>query len=271
MESFASGFARVDTTNNAHSFVHYLDLIHSLPFFQKCKNQSYENLNLSLGDSVLEIGCGNGVDAKNLAERVGESGKAIGIDISSTMVRAARESTHTTTYPPEFILCDGQHLAFPDASFQAVRSDRVIQHTRDPFAVIKEIARVTKPAGKIVVFEPDWETFTLWPANREISRKVLTFWCDSIPSGWVGRSLYGAFSAAGLVGIKVQPITLTITDLAVARKIFDLETTFSEAVKKGLVESIEATNWEDNLVQADLQGQFFSSLTFFMVMGNKQS
>lgn len=269
MESFASGFARVDNTTDANSFIQYLDLIHSLSFFQECKNHSYEKLKLSTGDSVLEIGCGKGIDAKKLSEIVGEFGSAVGIDISSTMLCAARETAQTSPYHPEFLLCDGQQLAFHDATFHAVRADRVIQHTSNPFAVIREIARVTRSAGTVVVFEPDWGTFALWPGDRDMSRKILNFWCDSIPSGWVGRSLFAAFSKAGLVEIEVQPLTLTLTDLAITKKIYDLDTTFSHAVQKGIASLEEVESWVEDLTLADSRGQLFSSLTFFQVTGKK--
>ena len=87
----------------------------------------------------------------------------------------------------------------------------------------------------MVLFEPDWGTFTLWPAERGVSRSILDLWCDSIPSGWVGRSLYTACTEAGLVDINVEPKTLIITDLMIARKLFDRDTTFSHAVQRGIV------------------------------------
>jgi len=126
MDSFASGFAQVDKTSDAGSFVQYLDLIHSIPFFKECKIHSSRNLNLSPGDSVLEIGCGNGIDIQNLAECVGNSGTAIGIDISSTMLYVARKNAGAFQVSPDFILCDGSHLSFPAATFHVFRSDRVI-------------------------------------------------------------------------------------------------------------------------------------------------
>ncbi len=270
MDSFASGFAKVDKTSDAGSFVQYLDLIHSIPFFQECKAQSYQNLDLLPGDSVLEIGCGNGIDLQKLAGCVGTSGTAVGIDISSTMLSVARKNTEALGCSPGFLLCDGLHLAFPNDTFHAVRSDRVIQHTSDPFVALKEIVRVTRPLGTVVIFEPDWGTYTLWPGEREICRRVMNFWCDNIPSGQVGRVLSAAFTDAGLESIDVHPYTLTLTDLALARRIFDLNTTFSLAVQKGVVSQADIDQWEDELSGADRKGQFFSSLTFFLVTGKKQ-
>jgi len=98
----------------------------------------------------------------------------------------------------------------------------------------------------------------------------MNFWCDNIPSGQVGRLLSAAFADAGLTDINVHPYTLTITDLALARQIFDLDTTFSLAVKQGITGLSDIQCWKDELSHADDKGQFFSSLTFFLVTGKKR-
>jgi ubiquinone/menaquinone biosynthesis C-methylase UbiE len=269
MDSFASGFAGVDGAGDAGSFVTYLDLIHSMPFFQECKRKSYEKLAIRPGASVLEIGCGNGVDATILAGMAGQAGQVIGIDVSSTMLASAR-TRDCACSTPGYMLCDAAALAFPDGTFDAVRADRVLQHTKDPSAVLREMARVTRKAGKIVVFEPDWETFTLWPGEHDVTRRILNFWCDRIPSGWAGRTLYAGFSQAGLSDVEVTPASLVLTSLPLARRIFDLETTTTLAVQAGIVSSRQAEIWAAEHIQADAAGQFFSSLTFSMVTGTKR-
>lgn len=271
MDSFASGFAAVDGTGDAGSFVSYLDLVHSMPFFRDCKRRSYQSMGIRPGASVLEIGCGNGVDAANLAGLTGPGGRVIGIDVSSTMLDAARARGSGSSIPqPGYLLCDAGQLAFPDQTFDAVRADRVIQHTKDPAAVVREMARVTRPSGRIVVFEPDWETFVIWPGKHPITRSILNFWCDRIPSGWAGRTLYSAFRAAGLSEVVVEPMNLMINDLALAKRIFDIETTASLAVRAGIVSSRDGEDWQKEQERADACGQFFSSLTFYLVTGTKQ-
>jgi ubiquinone/menaquinone biosynthesis C-methylase UbiE len=270
MDSFASGFAAVDGAGDAGSFVSYLDLVHSLPFFKECKRRSYEKLAIRPGASVLEIGCGNGVDATILAGLAGPGGRVAGLDVSSTMLASARSRACAGSPSPEYLLCDAAKLAFSDNSFDAARADRVLQHTGDPAAVVGEMARVTRPGGRVVVFEPDWETFVLSPGEREITRKILNSWCDRIPSGWAGRSLSAAFTAAGLDGIEVAPASLVITSLPLARRIFDLETTASLTVGDCIVSSREAEEWAEGMERADRAGQFFSSLTFYLVAGTKQ-
>jgi len=271
MDSFASGFAGVDAAGDANSFVTYLDLIHSMPFFKDCKRRSYEALGVCPGAAVLEIGCGNGVDAAALAAMAGEKGRVIGIDVSRTMLAPAQAKNTAGSSRPGYVLSDASHLAFADNSFDAVRTDRVLQHTKDVFAVLREMARVTRPAGKIVVFEPDWETFVIWPGEREVTRKILNFWCDHIPNGWAGRSLPAACAGAGLDDITVTPLCLVITSLPLARRVFDLETTLSLAVRAGVLDSREAESWAEEQAQAGDAGRFFSSLTFYLVTGTKRA
>jgi ubiquinone/menaquinone biosynthesis C-methylase UbiE len=271
MDSFASGFAAVDGAGDSRSFVTYLDLVHSLPFFRECKERSFRELGIRPGASVLEIGCGNGVDAAILAGMAGPKGRVVGIDVSSTMLASARVRCRENSAPePGYLLCDAGQLAFPDETFDAVRADRVLQHTKDPAAVVREMVRVTRPSGRIVVFEPDWETFVLWPGERRVTRSIHNFWCDRIPSGWAGRSLYPAFMAAGLADVRVIPATLVITSLPLAKKIFDLETTVSFAARAGIVSPQEAEDWAGEQARADAAGQFFSSLTFYLVTGTKR-
>lgn len=270
MDSFASGFAGVDAAGDANSFVTYLDLIHSMPFFKDCKRRSYEEMRIRPGSAVLEIGCGNGVDATILAGMAGVGGNVVGIDVSRTMLTSARGKDTAGHPAPGYVMADAAHLAFADNTFDAVRTDRVLQHTKDIFAVVKEMARVTRPGGRIVVFEPDWETFVLWPGERNVTRKILNFWCDHIPNGWAGRSIPAACADAGLCDIKITPRCLVITDLALAKRVFDLDTTLSLAARAGILDAREAECRAKEQEKAAATGRFFSSLTFYLVTGTKQ-
>jgi hypothetical protein len=104
------------------------------------------------------------------------------------------------------------------------------------------MARVTRQAGKIVAFEPDGKTFILKLGEREVPRKNLSFWCDHIPTVWAGRWLYTDF--------------LVINSLPLARKIFDLETTVTLAVRAGIVSSRQAESRAEGQSRADAAGLF---------------
>jgi ubiquinone/menaquinone biosynthesis C-methylase UbiE len=269
MDSLASGFASVDEATDAKSFVHYLELIHSLPFFQECKKLSYQSLDIHPGSTILEIGCGNGVDAWRLAELSGPTGQVIGADVSNTMLVSAKSVNRSRFCSPEFLMSDAAVLPFVSDSFDGVRTDRVLQHTRDPADVIREMTRILHSGGKIVVFEPDWDSFGIWPGDPEITRKVLNFWCDNIPAGWVGRAVYSAFAEAGLDEIEIKPIVLTLTDLNIANQVFDLGNTISKAGVSGIINPEQAERLHNDLYSAASSDRFFSTLTFYLATGTK--
>lgn len=269
MGSFASGFAKVDTTTDCKSFVQYLDLIHSLPFFQERKKESFLELGIHSGDTILEVGCGNGIDAWKIAELAGPDGHVVGIDISNTMLVSARDNALSGSSSPHFMMSNAIFLPFTDRSFDGVRTDRVLQHTKNPAGAIREMTRVLRTSGKIVLFEPDWDTYGIWPGDQKVVRKIIDFWCDQIPSGWVGRSLYSGCVHADLHSIEIKPSILTINDLNIAKSVFDIENTILMATRTGIITPKEAKVLVADLQEADRNRSFFSSLVFYMVTGVK--
>lgn len=136
------------------------------------KLETYRLLGLQPGNSVLDVGCGTGADVIALAEILqkvgGGAGRAIGVDVSETMVTAARhrwaqlrtsesftarEKENSVTV--EFHKGDVQHLSrFDAASFDACRSDRALQHVPNPTAAVQEMVRVVKPGSGRCVCMP---------------------------------------------------------------------------------------------------------------------
>lgn len=259
----------MDATTDSKSFVQYLDLIHSLPFFQERKKESFLELGIHSGDTILEVGCGNGIDAWKIAELAKPDGQVVGIDVSCTMLRSAKKSALLDSFSPHFMMSDALYLPFANGSFDGVRTDRVLQHTKNPSGTIQEMTRILHTSGKIVLFEPDWDTYSIWPGNQKVVRKIIDFWCDQIPSGWVGRSLYSGCVHADLHSIEIKPSILTINDLNIAKSVFDIENTILMATRNGIITPREAKILVTDLQEADRNRSFFSSLVFYMVTGVK--
>jgi ubiquinone/menaquinone biosynthesis C-methylase UbiE len=269
MSYLASGFENVDSTHTVEKFTHCLNLLASLEFFQNYKQKTFELLHLAIGASVLEVGCGTGSDAIALAQRVGHQGKVVAVDHSQAMLAQAIEATKGLTLPIEFVKAEAQQLPFADQTFDGARVDRTLQHISDPQRAIAEMARVVRPGGAVVAMEPDWETFTLDSEARALTRRLLNFWCDSFPSGWIGRDLLKQFHHAGLTSIEVIPKTLVITHFELADQVFDLVQTTHSACEAGIVKQAEAAAWLHDLQQMDQFQEFFCSFTGFIVSGKK--
>lgn len=170
----------------------------------------------------------------------------------------------------EFRVGDAQNLKeIPSGSFELCRSERSLQNMQSPKAVIGEMVRIAKPAvGRIVVLEPDWETLVIdSPSYSRVTRKIVNYFTDSRVNGWIGRQLPRLFREAGLVSIKVVPITTPIEDLSIIRVAY-LDKAMKIAVDSGVVTEEEASSWMAELENMNKEGSFFSSLTHYCVQGN---
>ncbi len=104
--------------------------------------------------SVIEIGCGRGVDSMMIAAAMKPGGRFFGIDYSPQSVEVARSNANAlaTAVVPEYAVGNAESLDFSDGTFEAAYSMGVLHHTPNERAAIKEIHRVLKPGGKAYVF-----------------------------------------------------------------------------------------------------------------------
>jgi SAM-dependent methyltransferase len=108
--------------------------------------------NLRPGEVVVDLGSGGGLDVFLAAKKVGPTGKAIGIDMTPEMLERARSNaTRQGLENVEFHEATIDDLPLPDASVDCVISNCVINLAPDKNAVLREIARVLKPGGRVAV------------------------------------------------------------------------------------------------------------------------
>ena len=107
---------------------------------------------LRLGETVVDLGCGGGLDVFLAARRVGAAGRAIGIDMTPEMLALARKNAARAGLTNvEFHLATIDRLPLADATVDCVISNCVINLAPDKRAVFAEIARVLKPGGRLAV------------------------------------------------------------------------------------------------------------------------
>ncbi|UWZ60111.1 methyltransferase domain-containing protein [Dactylosporangium aurantiacum] len=101
------------------------------------------------GGVVVDVGCGTGRALPALRAAVGPTGTVIGLDHTPQMLAKAREKGNGG-----LVLADAGRLPFADGSVDAVFAAGLVMHLPDPADGLRELARVTRPGGRLVLFHP---------------------------------------------------------------------------------------------------------------------
>lgn len=234
------------------------------------KQRSYELLRLQPGDCVLEVGCGAGADTVVLAHWVGFGGEVWGVDIDPDRVAAADEQAARAGLGSwtHHRLADLTALPLEAGYFDACRSERLFRHLEQPAAALREMVRVTRPGGWIVVAEADYTTLSIDTADTAQERRLNCFQAERLhANGAAGRQLPRLFRRQGLGDLYVEVFPLLITTYADARELAGLDRLETHALGEGLLTEAELSRWRTNLERADQQGEFFASLNIVLAAG----
>ena len=107
-----------------------------------------DSAEIEVGQSVLDVACGTGVIANGASERVGATGFVTGLDNNPAMIAVASARSGNKV---QWRTADAQDLPFPDRSFDRVICQLGLQYFPDRTAAVREMRRVLRPGGRVVV------------------------------------------------------------------------------------------------------------------------
>jgi len=261
----ASGFRDVDKNPEIRKLVSCLEFMDGLTSFQVYKQEMVDRLRIGAGMAALDVGCGVGFDVARLASLVGPTGRAVGVDPSVSLVRAARENPHTTGPNVSFVNGVGESLDLADETFDVARVDRTLQHVADPTDVLREMRRVLKPGGRIACAEPDWGTFVITSHDRATTRLIAETWCEGFRNGWIGRQLMPILAGLGFAEIEMTGHLLIAEGFAAIDKVYDVAMTVNRVRSAGN-DRPGLTEWLNDLRE---QNYPLACVTLFLVTGVK--
>ena len=198
---------------------HAFDDATRLRLIADTQRRSIESMSLEPGLCVLDVGCGTGAGTLALAAAVGVAGVVCGVDYDSVKIAEARQrALHEGINSQVFYhQANAIALPWPDGYFNASRSDRVLQHMLEPVRAFDELVRVTRPGGRVVVIDGDWETLNIDSDDPNVDARLPYFQATLRPkSTQAGHCLRQLFECFGLldVTVKVQPVFAPNSDAA---------------------------------------------------------
>jgi phosphatidylethanolamine/phosphatidyl-N-methylethanolamine N-methyltransferase len=168
-------------------FSPFYDRVASFPRYRR---RSVEVLRLTDGERVLIVGAGTGADIPYIPSGV----HITAIDITSAMIDRIMRKAKRLGRPVDAKVMDGQALDFPSDSFDAVILHLILAVIPDPYACIKEAARVLRPGGRAVV----WDKFVPDDEEPSLVRRFINLFTNVAFSD-INRKLGPLVEHAGLV------------------------------------------------------------------------
>lgn len=223
------------------------------------------------GEHLLEVGSGSGVLCRLVAGGLHGAGQVTGVDISAEFVALARQYAAAAglagqvTFEPG----NGAALPFADQTFDAVFAARLLLHVDNPPVVVREMARVLRPGGRVVLMDWDFDTVAVDHPDRELTRRVLHWRTDHyFGNNWSGRQLVGYLAAAHLQAIEVTPVATVARDENAALTLSLWRA--AEVARDGAgITAAEHDAWVGELRRRVAAGTFFASMVYFIAAGYK--
>ena len=153
------------------------------------------------GETVLDLGSGAGGDVLISARRVGPTGRAIGLDMTTEMLELARANAAAAgATNVEFLHGYLEEIPLPDDTVDVVISNCVLNLAADKTVVLREAARVLHPGGRLafsdVVTDPDMDAAT---------KADMAAWTGCIAGALTLTEMTDALAAAGFTEVEIRP------------------------------------------------------------------
>jgi ubiquinone/menaquinone biosynthesis C-methylase UbiE len=170
--------------------------------FSTSTEESLMKLEIKPDMKIVDVGCGTGSVSFMISPIVGERGVVVGVDSNQHAINYCNEIARgNAILNTKFMLADAMNLDFESHTFDIAYSRFLFQHIKKPKKALREMVRITKRGGTVMVEDCDLFTWLVYPKNESVSK--LWHWYESIQvergtDPEIGRKLYAMFLDEGL-------------------------------------------------------------------------
>jgi arsenite methyltransferase len=217
---------------------------------------------LARSERVVDLGCGPGLLALEMAHRVGMQGEVQGVDASASMIALAARRCYGKSWV-QLARGDVSRLPYPNMRFDAAVCTQVYEYVSDIGRALSELHRILRPGGRAVIVDTDWESCVWHSSDDARMRRVIEVWDRHCPHPHLPRTLKRHLVAAGFETVGVEAIALV-------NERYD-PNTYSHGIIGALcnwakkhIDEEEARAWAEDLRVLGERGEYFFSLNRYL-------
>jgi ubiquinone/menaquinone biosynthesis C-methylase UbiE len=234
------------------------------PRFVKMRGEYLDLVQLQSARTLLDLGCGTGLDARAAAKRPEFKGVATGIDVSTGMVAAGEKLATDEGVADRVLLrvADAAATGLPAGSMDVVVMHTLISHVIDQAGVLREAARLLGPRGRLLVFDADFASLAFSYPDAAIAAAMESALLQTfVANPRATRDLPALLPSCGLRVDAVQSHILA--DAGTTSFFVGILENYGPLVgKMGLQPQDTADAWLDHQRRAIADGTFFGSLNY---------
>ena len=232
------------------------------------RSETIRQLNLSSGESVLDIGCGPGYLCERVAELVGRHGAVVGIDISTDLIAACNRRKPSPWL--SYAVGDATKIDRADGSFDVVVCTQVAEYVPDVDRVLSEAFRVLKSGGRTIFVATDWDAVVWHSENPERMALIMKSWEAHCAHPRLPRSMARRLANAGFRfdGATVFPIlNLRYDDDSYSKGLSQGIRNF--VARKNDVLADDLSEWQREFERLSEAGRYFFSTNRYLFRASK--
>jgi len=253
-------FTALDRVQDVDAYVRALEAFDEIPQLQELKRIARDMVRP--GESVLDVGCGFGLETVRLARIVGQGGHIAGIDKSEHFIEAARKRAAAAALNIDYRAGDAQSLPYADAAFDMVRAERLLIYLKDWEKAVSEMRLVARPGATLAFIELEFDTTTINLPDRALVRRAMAHEADTaVVVSWLPGLLYDALSDLGLRDVTVSTRVVIFPQDLAAIYFADVG---RNAAKDGAISEAELSAWLSGIADLHKHNRLFGSVGYFL-------
>lgn len=246
-------------------------LTETLKILSGVKQKSYAYFQaIPDGGTIVDLGCGSGQDVLNMSHMFSANKfELIGVDHDPEMIAACKNAIQTESNV-KFLVSNVLDVPLPEAAVDGVRMERLVQHIFDPLNLFKEIHRILKDEGLVVIVESDWNSLSFYNGDSTTAAKLNHYLTEKkVNNGRAAQALSAYLSKTGFSQIAIEVCPFVLKSYEDACKYLWIDKMIDEMLSLNIIEASERDHFIESQMHADQFGYFSCSMNIVVVSAVK--